>query len=83
MSERITWTYWITRIADACTLWYVKPTRRRVDGGAEWYGFGKLGTYPAEHVKFWFHTIPDDDSQLVRVEQYPTQAMLDEQKAMK
>lgn len=84
----ITWTYWVSRdsLDDAlmgkCSLWYAKPLRVKHRGRVTWIGADPrfpchLGDFKPEEVAGWFGTYPETNMELIRVEQTPTQAMLD------
>lgn len=87
MSERVVWTYWISRDATAgvlspnCRLWYRKPQRMRKDGDVRWLptdrqDHGYIGEHATEQCAIWFRTIPETDLELIRFEMYPTERQI-------
>lgn len=87
--DRVVWTYYVSRdsiageVSGVCQLWYVKPVRVKRAYRVTWVCAdhrdpGHLGEYSLKEIQGWFRTVPDDDLQLLKVEQYVSQKMLDD-----
>lgn len=87
--ESTTWTYWISRdsldgaLSAKCSLWCVRPLRTRVGARVTWTStYGHLGDFRPDEILAWraFHTFPETNVELIRVETRPTKEQLDELK---
>lgn len=84
-SERVIWTYWISRdsvageLSQTCQLWYARPERKREGVHIMWQGTCWLGACHPDDAVRWFKTKPDTDLELIKCEQYPTAGQLAEQ----
>jgi hypothetical protein len=83
------WVYWISRdsvdgaLSGMCSLWYVKPLRVKHRYRVTWVAAnhrepGHLGNFSPKDIAYWFHTYPETDLELLRVEQTATERMLEE-----
>lgn len=86
---RVVWTYFVTRdsiggeLSGKCQLWYRKPIRSNHRYRVTWVCAdhrdpGHLGECTLQEIQGWFRVVPDSDLQLLKIEQYASQKMLDE-----
>lgn len=88
---KVTWTYFISRdtvagaLSGTCHLWYVKPLRTCTGNRVTWVDAdhrapGFIGEYRLIDIERWFgaERIPESDIMLMKIEQTPTFAMLEE-----
>ena len=85
-AERVVWTYWISRnsrggvLSPYCRVWYIKPQRERRGNDVQWFSTGYLAEQLVDDTQAWSRTIPETDLELIRLETYPTEQQLAEQK---
>lgn len=85
---RAVWVYFVSRdslsgeLSGKCSLWYAKPIRVQHRYRVTWVGADDrypchLGEFRCDEVFSWFKVYPETDRELIRVEQYATQRMLE------
>lgn len=89
MSERVVWTYFLSRdsmhgkLSDSVSLWHVKPTRVRHRYRVTWVGTdpfnpGHLGEFRPEEIDAWWRVHPETDLELIRIETHPSERDLEQ-----
>lgn len=84
MTERVVWTYWVSRdslngeLSGKCVLWFHKPIRVRHAQRITWVPVdhrapGCLGEFVTDEIYGWFKVYPETDLELIRVECCPSQ----------
>lgn len=90
--ESTDWAYWISRdsldgaLNAKCALWCSRPLRTRIGGRVTWTSvYGYLGMFRPDEILAWpaFHTYPETDVELIRVETRPTKDELTESRKTK
>jgi hypothetical protein len=87
MSERVVWTYWISRnslqgeLSGKCDVWYRKPMRVKHSYRVTWVANdhrdpGHLGEHTLKDCAEWFKTIPETDLELIVTAIYPTEQQI-------